>query len=87
MIAWFVQGTTKNAVTWLFAVKYWIIAYKVQLFQAGVNTRKRVFDVLIWGGLLLSIILMVFLLVINNIWSKKPNEKPALGVWCFWIAF
>ena len=32
LIAWFVQDTTKNAVTWLFAVKYWIIAYKVQLF-------------------------------------------------------
>jgi hypothetical protein len=30
----YLQVVANNLVTWAFSVKYWIVAYKVQLFQA-----------------------------------------------------
>ncbi len=31
-----VRDLSKNVVTWVFASKYWIVAYKVDLFQNGI---------------------------------------------------
>jgi hypothetical protein len=36
-----VRDLTKNVVTWVFASKYWIVAYKVELFQNGIQTESK----------------------------------------------
>jgi len=39
-------------VTWAFSAKYWIVAYKVQLFQAETNidSKAKLFAWILFGG-------------------------------------
>ena len=37
----YLQVVANNLVTWAFSAKYWIVAYKVQLFQAEVKIAEK----------------------------------------------
>lgn len=48
----YVQVIANNLVTWAFSAKYWIVAFKVQLFQAEINlsSKAKLFAWILFGG-------------------------------------
>ena len=48
-----------NLVLWLFAMKYWVVAKKVEIFQAEIRleTQPQTFDLVLKGGVVVITLL------------------------------
>ena len=71
-------------VMWVFAVKYWIVSRKVQLYQAdlGIENYQRKFAFILYGGLIIIFLLLLTSTTIN--YYKLANPELQFSPWVFW---
>ena len=74
-----------NLVLWLFAMKYWVVAKKVEMFQAEIRfeTQAQLFNLILVGGaifftLLTTISVVPEYLVLND---APPDTVSSRAVW------
>ena len=72
--------------TWAFSAKYWIVAYKVQLFQAETNidSKAKLFAwILLGGGALFTLLTAIAFIpqILATIKSKKTDGDPRTFVY------
>ena len=84
-----VRDLTKNLVTWIFATKYWIVAYKVELFQNGINadSKQHMFAAIKYGGLTTCVILMILQMVLAATLPGTNSGGRLLGGVLCWVGF
>jgi hypothetical protein len=72
-----------NLVLWLFAMKYWVVAKKVEMFQAEIRfeTQAQLFNLILVGGAIFFTLLTTISVVPEYLVLNDTPDTVSRAVW------